>query len=183
MSVSERVFVVVDGREIEVEVMRGAQGTSLRFDGRLIEVDERWSNVGDGQGVAVGSLAFSGRLHEVAVLSLPRAGGGSAYSVTVRGEQAEVEVYDPLTFLSRKADAASGRKGTARILAPMPGRVVSVLLSEGDAVQVGDGVVVVEAMKMENEIRSELAGEVAKIFVEQGATVESGDPLFEIRAT
>jgi pyruvate carboxylase subunit B len=64
----------------------------------------------------------------------------------------------------------------------MPGRVVTLLLSEGESVEVGQGVVVLEAMKMENEIQAQVAGVVKKIFVEEGQSVEGGDPLFEIES-
>ncbi|TNF74372.1 MAG: acetyl-CoA carboxylase biotin carboxyl carrier protein subunit [Acidobacteria bacterium] len=62
----------------------------------------------------------------------------------------------------------------------MPGRVVALLVEEGQEVESGDGLVVLEAMKMENEIRAETAGVVRKILVSEGQAVEGGDPLFEI---
>jgi pyruvate carboxylase subunit B len=62
----------------------------------------------------------------------------------------------------------------------MPGRVVAVLVEEGAAVTAGQGVVVLEAMKMENEIRAEADGTVAKIFVQPGQAVDTGNPLFEL---
>jgi pyruvate carboxylase subunit B len=62
----------------------------------------------------------------------------------------------------------------------MPGRVVELLAAEGDEIEAGQGIVVLEAMKMENEISSEHSGTVHKIHVEPGSTVEGGDPLFEI---
>ena len=62
----------------------------------------------------------------------------------------------------------------------MPGRVVAVLVEEGDEVAAGQGVVVLEAMKMENEIRAEVAGKVIKLHVRPGQSVEGGDLLFEI---
>jgi biotin carboxyl carrier protein len=62
----------------------------------------------------------------------------------------------------------------------MPGRVVEVLVREGDEVTVGQGLVVLEAMKMENEIQAERAGKVTKVFVTAGQPVEGGDLLFEL---
>ncbi|MGB5552633.1 MAG: biotin/lipoyl-containing protein, partial [Thermoanaerobaculia bacterium] len=62
----------------------------------------------------------------------------------------------------------------------MPGRVVELLVQEGDEVTVGQGLVVLEAMKMENEIQADRAGTVKKIFVSAGQPVEGGDPLFEL---
>jgi biotin carboxyl carrier protein len=62
----------------------------------------------------------------------------------------------------------------------MPGRVVAVLVAEGASVTPGQGLVVLEAMKMQNEIQAERPGTVKKIFVSPGQAVEGGDPLFEI---
>ena len=62
----------------------------------------------------------------------------------------------------------------------MPGRVVDILVREGEKVEPGDGLVVLEAMKMENEIQAERAAVVSRIFVTPGQAVEGGDPLFEL---
>ena len=62
----------------------------------------------------------------------------------------------------------------------MPGRVAAILVEEGAAVAAGDGVLVLEAMKMENEIQAERDGVVSRILVGLGAAVEGGDPLFEL---
>ncbi len=73
-----------------------------------------------------------------------------------------------------------GGAGSGVLKSPMPGRVLKVLVAEGDEVQVGTALVVVEAMKMENELCAEVAGSVKKIFVEAGQVVESGQKLVEI---
>jgi biotin carboxyl carrier protein len=62
----------------------------------------------------------------------------------------------------------------------MPGRVVEILAAEGERVEAGQGVLVLEAMKMKNEIQAESAGVVTRILVDEGQTVEGGDPLFEM---
>ena len=62
----------------------------------------------------------------------------------------------------------------------MPGRVITVLVAEGDAIEPGQGLIVLEAMKMENEIQAEAAGVVRRVLASPGQTVEGGDPLFEI---
>jgi biotin carboxyl carrier protein len=62
----------------------------------------------------------------------------------------------------------------------MPGRVVALLAEEGSSVEQGQGILVLEAMKMENEIAAERDGTLKKLFVELGQPVEGGDPLFEI---
>ena len=122
------------------------------------------------------SLRIDGGHHEVAVDPL----GEGRYRVSSRHGAGEVEVHDPLTHLAREATAASGARGKARVTAMMPGRVVALLAAEGAEVKAGQGIVVLEAMKMENEILADRAGVVLKIFVRDGQSVESGEPLFEI---
>jgi biotin carboxyl carrier protein len=173
-----RLIVVRGGATTEVVVERG-EGTTYQVsvDGRSYRVDA--VDVGDG----VSSLRIDGRQCEIAVQPLsPTAGGGDRYGLAAGGSTAplEVEVLDPLTHLAHQAHV--GAAGTARrqVTAYMPGRVVAILAAEGSEVEVGAGVVVLEAMKMENEIQAEGAGVVRRILVEVGQTVEGGDPLFEI---
>jgi biotin carboxyl carrier protein len=92
----------------------------------------------------------------------------------------EVEVLDPLTHLARKSRGGDAAGGRQQVRAMMPGLVKEVLVEEGAEVTAGQGVVVLEAMKMENEIACEGAGKVTKIFVEPGVHVDGGEPLFEI---
>jgi biotin carboxyl carrier protein len=68
-------------------------------------------------------------------------------------------------------------EGRQQITAPMPGKVVRVLLQEGDTVEAGQGLLVVEAMKMQNEIRSPKSGRVEKLFAKEGLAVNAGDVL------
>jgi biotin carboxyl carrier protein len=123
-----------------------------------------------------------GRHHEVAVHrdAGSRGAASGTYQVAVGSVADTVEVLDPLTHRARVAHEAVGRGGAERVTAYMPGRVVDVLVEEGAEVEAGQGVVVLEAMKMENEIQAEHPGVIRKLFVEAGQTVEGGDPLFEI---
>ena len=82
----------------------------------------------------------------------------------------------------RERSPSSARAGTSgSVRAPMPGRIVKVLVEPGGAVEKGAGVVVVEAMKMENEILAPISGSVERVFVSAGDAVERGTPLVEIR--
>ena len=109
-----------------------------------------------------------------------RDGGTSRYRVSTAGPSEQIEVLDPLAYLAANSEAGGNRKAKQEVCAFMPGRVVSVLVKEGETVAAGDGILVIEAMKMENEIAAESAGRVAAIFVEPGQAVESGDRLFEV---
>jgi biotin carboxyl carrier protein len=82
----------------------------------------------------------------------------------------------------RARQRAAGGSGALTICSPMPGRVVKVLVGEGDAVEVGQGVVIVEAMKMENELRAEAAGTVKAIRCAEGDLVGGGDELVVLEA-
>jgi biotin carboxyl carrier protein len=124
---------------------------------------------------AVHSLRIDGAQHEVSVRLK-----GEDYAVTSRHGTTTVSVTDPLTHLAAQTRGGKGGKRQRRVTAYMPGRVVAVLVEEGAAVTTGQGVVVLEAMKMENEIRAEQDGTIAKIFVQPGQAVDSGNPLFEL---
>ncbi|RPJ64661.1 MAG: acetyl-CoA carboxylase biotin carboxyl carrier protein subunit [Acidobacteria bacterium] len=75
---------------------------------------------------------------------------------------------------NRPGAAAAGAAGPQRITAPMPGKVLKVLVAAGESVEERQGLVVVEAMKMENELRAPRAGRVREVHVQEGAPVESG---------
>ena len=89
------------------------------------------------------------------------------------GEHFEFELFDERKSLLKKS-AAMGVEGVQEIKSSMPGKIVKILVGEGEEVEQGQGLVVVEAMKMENEIKSPKAGSVKKIGVEEGETVEAG---------
>ena len=125
---------------------------------------------------ALWSLIVDGTQHEVAV----RRDRGERYAVSTARATHAVEVTDPLTHLARAAHGAAAGGGVEAVAAYMPGRVVAVLVEEGEEVEAGQGVVVLEAMKMENEIAAERAGRIGTIHVEPGQAVEGGDPLFDL---
>ena len=152
----------VAGRAMRVEVRGGA--TDGRYTavlaGREIEVDVRES------GPHAMSLLVGPRSHEVA---LERVEGG--YRVAIGGDVLDVGLVEA----ARGAAAPRrGAGGPARVKAPMPGKIVRLLVSAGDEVEAGRGLVVMEAMKMENEIRAPRAGRVKEAPVREGQTVETG---------
>lgn len=87
-----------------------------------------------------------------------------------------VEVRDPRSLRARRAAAASA-DGPMQLRAPMPGRVVRILLAEGSAVEAGQGILVVEAMKMQNEVKAPRRGKVSSIAVKEGSAVNGGEVL------
>lgn len=156
---TERVSVERDGEHYEVRV--GARG--YRVEARAL-------------GAFVQSLIVDGEQHETAVF---RTAAGR-FRVGWSGRATEVEIVDPLVHLARSAHGEGGRQGRMTIAAYMPGRVVSVGVSVGDAVEPGQALVVLEAMKMQNEIQADRAGIVKTVHVTPGQAVEGGDPLLEL---
>jgi biotin carboxyl carrier protein len=97
--------------------------------------------------------------------------------VHVNGRVVPVSIVDPRARLTRKAGAAPAGTGRRTIVSPMPGRIVKVMVKPGDVVAAHQGLVVVEAMKMENELRAPQAGRVTEVKVTAGMSVEANAVL------
>jgi biotin carboxyl carrier protein len=139
--------VLVDGQEHRVD---------------LASTEATWVEVDRG----VYSVLWGGRVYEARV---------EEGVVVVSGIAHSVQVVDPRELSG--AATGGGARGRVEVRAPMPGRVVRVLVAEGAAVESGQGVVVVEAMKMQNELASPRAGTVSAIRAAEGAAVSAGEVL------
>jgi biotin carboxyl carrier protein len=165
-------FDIAD-RERTIEVQRRAPGYTVAVDGRPRLVDavrvnpQTWS--------LIVRDPENGEVTSVEATVVPQNGNG-AVDVYIDGHRITVAQRTGLGRRVRAAEAAHGA-GPQRVLAPMPGKVVRVLVAAGDEVQPRQGLVVVEAMKMENELRAARAGRVKEIFVQQGQSVEAGTVL------
>jgi biotin carboxyl carrier protein len=102
---------------------------------------------------------------------------GDEVGVLVRGQVARVDVADERRLRLRAASGGFSVEGKQVISAPMPGKVVKVLVKQGDEVKEGQGLVVVEAMKMENELKSPKDGKVVELLAKEGTTVENNAKL------
>jgi len=121
------------------------------------------------------SLLIDGHSYEVSVHPDPmKPGEPAALVVEVRGQRFAMEIFDERRLRLREASASFGDTGRVEIKAPMPGKVVKLLVSAGDQVEEGQGLVLVEAMKMENELRAPRAGTLSELKVAAGQTVEGG---------
>ncbi|HXP84005.1 MAG TPA: biotin/lipoyl-containing protein [Bryobacteraceae bacterium] len=154
----------IDGRQGRLVI----DGSHFRYEreGEVIEGEFSLELIGAGSA----SVLIGGRNFRV-VLSKP----GEA---TVNGRTLAVEVSDPRDRLSSQESAAS--HGSQQVRAPMPGKVVRVLAAVGDVVEEGRGLVVVEAMKMQNEMKSPQAGRVTEVRARAGAAVTAGEVLVVI---
>ena len=156
------------GETFPVEVS-GADGRfRVELEGRTWEVDGRrvgeglWSLVVDGASAAVGVTEADG-----------------LFTVQVDGERYEIRVEEETRYLIRTRGGTAATGGQV-LKAPMPGRVVLVEVEVGARVAPGDGLIVLEAMKMENQINATAAGTVKEIRVQAGQTVNPGDVLVVI---
>ena len=119
------------------------------------------------------SILLDGGSYDVQVERTPR-----HLIAVVDGHRFEIEVHDPRRWSGRSAQ--QGGDAVQTVAAPMPGKVVRVLVAPGDAVESGQGVLVVEAMKMQNEMKATRAGRVISVTVKEGATVTAGEVLATI---
>ena len=103
-----------------------------------------------------------------------------AYTVAYEGKSFQVGVLDERKVRRGGAGASLGGAGEKEVCSMMPGKVVELLVQAGDAVEKDQGVIIIEAMKMENEIRAPVAGTVKAVHVAAGQAVESGELLVEL---
>jgi len=158
------IWLEIDGRQQRVELpAEAATGGVLDcvVDGEAITVDARFPERG------ILSLIVEGRQYRCVL-------DGDA--VIIAGQRHEFSIEDPRSLQGRRG-AGDGGAGPRTVKAPMPGRVVRVLVAEGDEVAEHQGVIVIEAMKMQNELKSPKDGRVMKIAVAVDGTVGSGDVL------
>jgi biotin carboxyl carrier protein len=161
-----KLALTVNGAQREVEIVAPAPEWRFRVDG--VDRQALVTQVEPG----VYSILLDGRVFEA---SMDRT--GQSLVVVVAGERFEVEVRDPRSWSHK---SVRGSQGIATVFAPMPGKVVRVLVAAGDAVEAGQGLLVVEAMKMQNEIKSPRSGQVVSLTAREGATVAAGEPLATI---
>jgi biotin carboxyl carrier protein len=163
----------IDGEKVALEVRREGGRVLGEVGGRLYELEAR--EVGAGEYL----LIHGGRVYECRVGVEPGASGRGALRVSVGAREYGVRLTDP-KHLRGAVSGGEAQGGSAQIKAPMPGKVVRVLVEAGQAVEAGQGLVVVEAMKMQNELKSPKSGIVAELRAEPGSTVNAGDVLVVI---
>ncbi len=156
--------VIIDGKSRRLELERRKDGWSCRLDGREIPVDAILARA-DVLSLRIGDRAFEVKCERV----------GPETHFWVGSERFAVEVRDPRSLRTR--GRATDERGPKKLTAPMPGRVVRILAAQGAEIEAGAGVVVVEAMKMQNEVKSPKKGTIQKILVSIGAAVNAGDVL------
>jgi biotin carboxyl carrier protein len=161
-----RYFVALGAHEIPVDVtLLPSGGWDVRIDGKEIVVDA----------VAAGdclSVRVDGR-----VIDLLLDGTPPGVNFVASGIRGEATIETERTRASRSLQRGATAKGAEFVTAPMPGRIVRVMVAAGDSVESGAPLIVIEAMKMENELHAHHAARVGAVLVKAGDTVEGGAKL------
>lgn len=154
-----------DGEDIPVEVER--HGNAYR-----VWLGERWLVA---ELVDAGPYVRSLRLEDGTQVALIHHRDGSQHEVSLQASTISLELVDPLALRRRRREDEMGGGGVVKAL--MPGRIVRILVQKGDTVKKGAGLLILEAMKMENEIQAPADGVIEEVFVEVGQAVEGGADL------
>jgi biotin carboxyl carrier protein len=167
------VWLEIGGKKVRVELPSGVGVGAMEcsVDGRALSVDVRLLERGVMSLLVTSSDKQDpdrpGRQYRCVL---------DGDGVVIGGRRYGFEVEDPRSLQGRRG-AGAGSEGPRPVKAPMPGRVVRLLVGAGEDVEEGQGVVVIEAMKMQNELKSPKAGRVVRVGVVVGETVGSGDVL------
>jgi biotin carboxyl carrier protein len=154
----------LDNEKHDVEIRRDGDKVFTTIDGRSYELEASEPEPN------VFLLKHEGRIYEVYVSP------GQPSQVRIGSNEFEISIHDPKRLRGSGADHEHG-EGLAEIRTAMPGKVVRILLKTGTEVKKGDGIIVVEAMKMQNEMKSPKDGIVKEIRASEGITVNAGDIL------
>ena len=157
--------VLIDGKTHRLELTRADDGWACKLDGRAFQIDAVLARRD------VLSILIEGTAYEV-----KRERTATDMHLWVGPARYSAEVRDPRSLRSRRA-AGMEEQGPRKLVSAMPGKVVRVLLAPGSEVEAGQAVLVVEAMKMQNELKSPKKGVVQKIVVSEGTAVNAGDVL------
>ncbi len=163
-----KYLVTVNGAGQEVVL----DGDGVHADGTTVR-----AHLADVEGTPIKLVTIGDTVHRVLVRRGDRRG---TYTLSIDGHRYEVDALDERARTIRElSGTAAAAAGSAPLRAPMPGLIVRVHVKPGDAVQPGQGLVVMEAMKMENELRATAAGTVKAVTVAPGIAVEKGALLLE----
>jgi len=157
--------VTIDGKNHHLQLERAEAGWQCRLDGLVVTVDAALNRPN------VLSLLMNGKSYDIR-----RELTASGMNIWVGSIGYGAQVRDPQSLRGRK-DGAGDNLSPKKLVAPMPGRVVRVLVREKADVEAGQGIVIVEAMKMQNEIKSPKKGILRKLLAEEGNNVNAGDVL------
>lgn len=160
----------------------GSRDLALTIDGDEVTIDGRRvrAHIEDVPGSPMQLVTIDDTVHQLIAHRVER----GTYDVSVNGHRFTVQALDERARVISELSGASHRMvAPAHLNAPMPGLVVRISVKDGEQVRAGQGLVVMEAMKMENELRAAAAGTVKRVVVAPGSAVEKGALLIEMEAT
>jgi pyruvate carboxylase subunit B len=164
-----KYYVEIDDQTHEIEI--GPNGLAL--NGQPVEADLRSNHTSN-----VWNLVLDGRSY---TLCARKRNGRGAWEIDIDGRRLEALALDERSKAIRElAGTVAATHGPVEVKAPMPGLVIKVEVATDDEVQTGQGLVIIEAMKMENELKAMMAGTVGDVLVKAGQTVDKGEPLLVI---
>ena len=158
-----KLQIEIGGKKRHVELTQAGERPAWTIDGQRLEADAMEVSPG------IYSILLNGTSFEVRMERL-----GAELRATTGGGDFRIVVPDEREW-RRKRGGAVEAEGRQQVLAPMPGKIVRVLVKTGDTVRAGQGLLVVEAMKMQNEIRAPKSGTIDRVAVVEGQTVNAGE--------
>lgn len=163
-----KLLLTINGVEDQIDILSPAPDCRFQLGGE----GERSAQVETPE-PGVYAVILDGRCYDARVEETP-----TRLVVVLDGFRFEIDVRDPRRWT--RNDSARGGEGVQTVVAPMPGKVVRILVAPGDTVRAGQGLLVVEAMKMQNEIKAARAGSIVTLTTREGATVSAGEVLLTI---
>lgn len=160
-----KLNIEIGGAAHTVDISQDDAKVSCSIDGTVVNADA--IEIAPG----IYSILIDGHSFEVRVAPF-----GGELSASVDSTEYVLRIRDPRKW-ERNRGAPSSSQGRQDVVAPMPGRIVRVLVRPGDSVTAGQGIIVVEAMKMQNEVRSLKEGRVERVLVKEGQVVNAGDAI------
>ncbi|OFX51563.1 MAG: hypothetical protein A2046_15305 [Bacteroidetes bacterium GWA2_30_7] len=166
-----KVDAIINKRKAEVELISKKENKfKIRIDSNIYEFDI----ITTGNGSY--SIIYNNNSWDIEAV---KANGLNTFNIYKYGQSFKVEIEDALSIYKKNKDAAHG-DGHNTIIAPMPGKIVKILKSQGDAVEVGETVIIISAMKMESEFKSAINGTIKKVLVKENDIVNGNQLLVEI---
>ena len=165
--------MIVNGETVDVSFKRTSTGLEADVAGRNYSMEV--------SAVRPGTYLLHWGSRPIVVSVIRSSDGSKSFSTFIEAHRIPVEILTGRRMLQQSA-RKSDRGGVSEMRSPMPGKIVRLLMAEGDEVAAGQGIVVMEAMKMQNEIKASLAGRIRKIGVVEGETVGPGHLIAVVEA-
>ncbi|MFH2000907.1 MAG: biotin/lipoyl-containing protein [Planctomycetota bacterium] len=165
-----KYYVQISGKEFEIDLVEQGQGLEARINGKSFAVDHAEVERGSKYSVIVNGESFNVSQNHSA----------TGEDLIVGGHLYQAEVLDEREKGAKALENARELKGPQIIRSVMPGIVRKIFIHEGDEVVIGTPLLILEAMKMENELCAEKMGVISKVYVSEGVAINSSDPLITI---